>query len=142
MEEAEATVRVRDPFIGDYPGPGISRDLAETLAGTDVVTIFTVHHHYAPLDPARVKELSGGEHPVIIDGRNIVDPDVFIYKSIGRGATGTAIRSDGTRERCCRCVTAGRSLFSSRSPGKQSYRLLPGVPAIPTGIPVCTVYLP
>ena len=90
MEEAGATVRVHDPFVDGYPGLELSHDLEETLAGADVVTIFTAHHHYASLDPARVKELSGKEHPVIVDGRNIIDPGVFIragfiYKGIGRG---------------------------------------------------------
>ncbi len=90
MEEVGAEVRVHDPFVSEYPGVGVSHDLDATLAGADVVTIFTGHHHYASLEPARVKELSGQEHPVIIDGRNVVDPDAFIragfiYKGIGRG---------------------------------------------------------
>ncbi|KAF5084142.1 UDP-N-acetyl-D-mannosamine dehydrogenase [anaerobic digester metagenome] len=90
MEEAGAEVRVHDPFVDEYPGIEVSHDLEGTLAGADVVTIFTGHHHYASLDPARVKELSGKEHPVIVDGRNVVDPDAFIragfvYKGIGRG---------------------------------------------------------
>ncbi|HOI12523.1 MAG TPA: UDP binding domain-containing protein, partial [Methanoculleus sp.] len=90
MEEAGAEVRVHDPFVDEYPGMEVSHDLDATLAGADVVTIFTGHHHYASLDPARVKELSGKEHPVIVDGRNVVDPDAFIragfvYKGIGRG---------------------------------------------------------
>ena len=90
MEEVGAEVRVHDPFVDDYPGVEIAHDLDATLAGADVVTIFTGHHHYASLDPVRVKELSGREHPVIVDGRNVVDPDAFIragfiYKGIGRG---------------------------------------------------------
>lgn len=90
MEETGAVVRVHDPFVNDYPGIEVSHDLDETLAGADVVTVFTAHHHYASLDPVRVKELSGREHPVIVDGRNVVDPDAFIragfiYKGIGRG---------------------------------------------------------
>lgn len=90
MEEAGATVRVHDPFVDEYPGIEVSRDLEGTLAGADVVTIFTGHHHYVSLDPARVKEFSGREHPIIVDGRNVVDPDAFIragfiYKGIGRG---------------------------------------------------------
>jgi len=37
-----------------------------------------------------LKQLSGRKHPVIIDGRNMVDPDAyiregFVYKGIGRG---------------------------------------------------------
>jgi len=90
MEEAGAEVRVHDPFVDEYPGIEVSHDLDATLAGADVVTIFTGHHHYASLDPVKVKELSGQEHPVIVDGRNVVDPDAFIragfiYKGIGRG---------------------------------------------------------
>lgn len=90
MEEAGAKVRVHDPFVERYPGIEVSHDLDAALEGADVVTIFTGHHHYASLDPARVKELSGKEHPVIVDGRNAVDPDAFIragfvYKGIGRG---------------------------------------------------------
>ncbi|BBL68628.1 nucleotide sugar dehydrogenase [Methanoculleus chikugoensis] len=90
MKEAGAEVRVHDPYVDTYRGVEVSHDLDETLAGADVVTIFTGHHHYASLDPARVKELSGEEHPVIVDGRNVVDPDAFIragfiYKGIGRG---------------------------------------------------------
>ena len=90
MEEAEATVRVHDPFVDTYPGVEISYDLDGTLAEADAVVIFTAHHHYTALDPARVKELSGRENPVIVDGRNVVDPDAFIragfiYKGSGRG---------------------------------------------------------
>lgn len=90
MEGAGATVRVHDPYVDAYPGIEVSHDLEGTLAGVDVVTIFTGHHHYASLDPVRVKALSGAEHPVVVDGRNIVDPDAFIragfiYKGIGRG---------------------------------------------------------
>ncbi|PKL62024.1 MAG: nucleotide sugar dehydrogenase [Methanomicrobiales archaeon HGW-Methanomicrobiales-2] len=90
MEDAGAMVRVHDPFVDEYPGIEVSHDLEGTLAGADVVTIFTGHHHYVFLDPARVKELSGREHPIIVDGRNVVDPDAFIragfiYKGIGRG---------------------------------------------------------
>ena len=90
MEEVGAEVRVHDPFVEKYPGIVVSHDLDATLAGADVVTIFTGHHHYASLNPARVKELSGKLHPVIVDGRNVVDPDAFIragfvYKGIGRG---------------------------------------------------------
>ncbi|MDD2787559.1 nucleotide sugar dehydrogenase [Methanoculleus sp.] len=90
MKEAGAEVRVHDPFVDQYPGIEVSHDLDETLVGADAVVVFTAHHHYASLDPARTKELSGREHPVIVDGRNVVDPDAFIragfvYKGIGRG---------------------------------------------------------
>ena len=42
------------------------------------------------LDPNHILTLSGKAHLVIIDGRNIINPDLFInngfvYKEIGRG---------------------------------------------------------
>lgn len=90
MEDAGAEVKVHDPFVDEYPGVKISHDLDETLTGADAVTVFTGHHHYTSLDPARIKGLTGQELPVVVDGRNIVDPDAFIragfiYKGIGRG---------------------------------------------------------
>ncbi|MDP2798238.1 MAG: nucleotide sugar dehydrogenase, partial [Methanoregula sp.] len=56
----------------------------------DAIVIFTGHHQYHTLNPLVLKQLSGRKHPVIIDGRNMIDPDVyikngFIYKGIGRG---------------------------------------------------------
>jgi len=42
------------------------------------------------LNPADVKMMCGNIHPVIVDGRNMIDPDAFVsagfvYKGIGRG---------------------------------------------------------
>jgi UDP-N-acetyl-D-mannosaminuronic acid dehydrogenase len=60
------------------------------MKGADAIVIFAGHHHYKKLDPVKIRKLSGKTHPVIIDGRNIIDPDSFInhgfiYKGIGRG---------------------------------------------------------
>lgn len=90
MEGSGAMVRVHDPFVAEDPEIGVSQDLDATLTGADAIIIFTGHNCYASLDPARVKVLSGQEHPIIIDGRNVVNPDAFIhagfvYKGIGRG---------------------------------------------------------
>ena len=54
------------------------------------MVIFAGHHQYRTLDPKVLKNLSGKKHPVIIDGRNMIDPDAyiregFVYKGIGRG---------------------------------------------------------
>jgi len=50
----------------------------------------TGHSGYFKLGPVQLKELSGQEHPIIVDGRNVAEPDEFIdmgfvYKGIGRG---------------------------------------------------------
>jgi UDP-N-acetyl-D-mannosaminuronic acid dehydrogenase len=87
---AGATVRVHDPFVKEYPGVPIFQILEESLKGADAIVIFAGHHQYKNLDPKNIRTLSGKAHPVIIDGRNMIDPDLFIkhgfvYKGIGRG---------------------------------------------------------
>lgn len=85
-----ASVSVHDPYVADYPGVPIVPFVEEALEGADAIVIFAGHHHYRTLDPKVLKNLSGKKHPVIIDGRNMVDPDAyiregFVYKGIGRG---------------------------------------------------------
>jgi UDP-N-acetyl-D-mannosaminuronic acid dehydrogenase len=89
-QRAGATVKVHDPYVTSYPGIDISADLKEVIRGADGIAILTGHRLYRSLDPSAVKDLSGRAHPVIIDGRNVIDPDPFIragfiYQGIGRG---------------------------------------------------------
>ena len=91
---AGAEVRVHDPWVDpvtspDAP-PGLSRDLEGVLSGADAVVVFAGHKEYRGLVPEQVKGLCGCAHPVVIDGRNVVDPDAwiaegFVYRGIGRG---------------------------------------------------------
>jgi len=83
-------VDVHDPHVMDYPGVDISHELSDVVKGADVVAILTGHDEYFKLDARVLKGLMGQEHPVIVDGRNVIDPDEFIsegfvYKGIGRG---------------------------------------------------------
>ena len=83
-------VIVHDAYACEYPGVPISADVDKAVKDADAVVIFAGHSQYRDLDPARIRELTGRKHPVIVDGRNIVDPDAFIaagfvYKGIGRG---------------------------------------------------------
>ncbi len=62
----------------------------QALSNADVIAVFAGHKEYKTLRPEAVKRLTGRDHPVIVDGRNIIDPDRFIaegfvYKGIGRG---------------------------------------------------------
>jgi UDP-N-acetyl-D-mannosaminuronic acid dehydrogenase len=88
--EAGAEVAVHDPHVLSYPGVELDRDLDEVVRGADGVSIMTAHSDYFKLDPVWMKELTGQKNPVIVDGRNVVEPDKFIdmgfvYKGIGRG---------------------------------------------------------
>jgi UDP-N-acetyl-D-mannosaminuronic acid dehydrogenase len=85
-----ALVSVHDPYVTEYPGVPILPFVEEALEGADVIVIFAGHHQYHTLDPKVLKNVSGKKHPVIIDGRNLVNPDTyiregFVYKGIGRG---------------------------------------------------------
>jgi len=87
---AGATVAVHDPWVRAAPGVEIDHDLARVLSQADAVVIFTGHKEYNSLRPEDVKKLCSRDHPVIVDGRNVIDPDAFIragfvYKGIGRG---------------------------------------------------------
>jgi len=84
------TVSVHDPYVAEYPGVPLVPFVEEALEGADAIAIFAGHHQYRTLDPKVIKNLSGRKHPVIIDGRNMVDPDAyiregFVYRGIGRG---------------------------------------------------------
>ncbi|HMK45446.1 MAG TPA: nucleotide sugar dehydrogenase [Methanocella sp.] len=83
-------VKVHDTFISEYPGVPILHSLKDVIQDVDVIAIMTGHSEYRSLNPESILELTGKEHPIIIDGRNIIDPDDFIkhgfiYKGIGRG---------------------------------------------------------
>jgi UDP-N-acetyl-D-mannosaminuronic acid dehydrogenase len=85
-----ASVAVHDPYVAEYPGLKFEPFVEEAMRGADAIVIFAGHHQYRTLTPQEMKNLSGKKHPVIVDGRNMVDPDAFIrlgfiYKGIGRG---------------------------------------------------------
>lgn len=99
---AGGTPAVHDPWVDRYPGVRISREIGEVAVGADAVAIFTGHREYRSLDPARLRKAAGSDHPVIVDGRNVIDPDAFIregwvYKGIGRGDKNSHGIHPGTR---------------------------------------------
>jgi len=64
------------------------RDPYEAASGSDALVIITEWEEFRNLDLRKIKRLL--ETPVIVDGRNIYDPEQmtklgFIYKSIGKG---------------------------------------------------------
>ncbi len=85
-----AKVTIHDPYVSGYNGVKISQNLADCLKGASAVAILTGHSQYRALKPRKIKKLTGLQHPVIVDGRNVIDPDAFInegfvYLGIGRG---------------------------------------------------------
>lgn len=89
LVHAGAKVEVYDPYVIDDDVP-VLQNIESVLSGADAVAIMTGHSEYFRLEAPAIKHLTGKKNPVIIDGRNVVDPDEFIsegfvYKGIGRG---------------------------------------------------------
>jgi len=89
-KEAGAEISVHDPWVESYPGIKIERNIFSVMKNADAVVVFTGHNEYRSLKPLDVKILCGKNPPVIVDGRNVIEPDVFIgagfvYRGIGRG---------------------------------------------------------
>jgi UDP-N-acetyl-D-mannosaminuronic acid dehydrogenase len=90
VTNAGAKVSVHDPYVYEDGNLKISQYPDECIKGAAAIVIFTGHKQYLNLKASALKKLAGCAHPIIIDGRNIVDPDAFIkegfiYKGIGRG---------------------------------------------------------
>ncbi|MCK9631780.1 MAG: nucleotide sugar dehydrogenase [Methanoregula sp.] len=88
--EAGGEVTVHDPWVDSYPDVPIDHDIDTVLAGADAVILFTGHTEYKNISPAGIRKACGHDTIVIVDGRNVIDPDMFInagfvYKGIGRG---------------------------------------------------------
>jgi len=85
-----ALVSIHDPYVAEYPGLTFEPFVEDAVRGADVIVIFAGHNLYRGLDVPYLRNLTGKKHPVIVDGRNLVDADAcikagFIYKGIGRG---------------------------------------------------------
>jgi UDP-N-acetyl-D-mannosaminuronic acid dehydrogenase len=83
---------IHDPYVKvpSYEGIDVYNDLELVLNDADIITILTRHDDYTKLEPSVLKTMCGTEHPIIVDGRNTIDPDLFtvhgfIYRGVGRG---------------------------------------------------------
>ncbi|AGB02453.1 nucleotide sugar dehydrogenase [Methanoregula formicica] len=88
--EAGAKITIHDPWVESYPGITLTKDQMGAVKGADAVVIFTGHNEYRHLDPRELRRVCCSGRPVMVDGRNVIDPDAFIsagfvYKGIGRG---------------------------------------------------------
>ena len=89
---AGATVRAYDPAAVErarmlIPEVEYLKDPYEVATGADALVLVTEWNEFRQLDLRRIKQLMRG--PVLIDGRNIYDPDLlkelgFTYRGVGR----------------------------------------------------------
>jgi len=86
-----ADVRAWDPVARLDNAPGVAQvdSVAEAIKGADAVVLVTEWPELADLDWKAAAE--SAERPILIDGRNMLDPEMmraagWIYESIGRPA--------------------------------------------------------
>jgi UDP-N-acetyl-D-mannosaminuronic acid dehydrogenase len=83
-------VIVHDPYVKEYEDIKIEKKIDEALYKTNCIAVVTRHKQYLDLKLSWLKKLL--ETPVIVDGRNIFNPNKcreagFIYRGIGVGST-------------------------------------------------------
>ena len=85
LDSKHINYNIHDPYIKSF-----NTDFNKTITNSDALVIFTAHDEYKKLlNPVDIKQNMNREYPVIVDGRNIINPDSFInkgfiYKGIGR----------------------------------------------------------
>ncbi len=101
IEAGVAQVRAYDPraveavrrmLPADWPVTYCA-DEYDAAAGCEGLIVVADWKRFRDLSAARLREAMRGEHPVIVDGRNLFDPDQmwgagFSYIGIGRGGVG------------------------------------------------------
>lgn len=95
LRSAGAHVRGHDPAVqrlpaGVLPGVRLYRDPYSLARGADALVVVTGWPEFRELDLDRIR--SSMRRPIVIDGRNIFDPDVMrrsglLYSAIGRRAS-------------------------------------------------------
>lgn len=100
-----ATVKTYDPVAMDNARSEISGRVTlcetpyETAIDADALILMTEWNEFKQLDMRRIK--NSMRQPVLVDGRNIYDPDLmrefgFVYRGVGRGYNGEGIVNGGT----------------------------------------------
>ncbi|MCU0851762.1 MAG: nucleotide sugar dehydrogenase [Thermoplasmata archaeon] len=82
-------LRVHDPFLGDFAGLKVQKDLKKALAGADLAIFMVSHKEYLKLAPGALKKMM--KTPAVVDGRNIFEARKMAkagidYRGVGKGS--------------------------------------------------------
>ncbi len=97
-----ATVKVYDPVAMDnaseeVTGMTLCDNSYSVAEGSDALLVLTPWNEFKNLDMNRI--FSAMNNPILIDGRNMYDPDMmremgFVYRGVGRGFNGEGIMAE------------------------------------------------
>jgi len=88
LEAAGCVAVVHDPFVPQY-----QRGLMETLTGADCVVVMVAHSEYRPLQLKAAAETM--RNAILVDGRNVFDPDALETAGFRHRRVGTGVRPNG-----------------------------------------------
>jgi UDP-N-acetyl-D-mannosaminuronic acid dehydrogenase len=83
-----AKYKIHDPFIHEDEDLKIEKDINAAIKDCDAVVVMTKHDEYKSITPSKLQKLLKSK--IIIDGRNLFEPEPFIkagfiFKGIGKG---------------------------------------------------------
>ncbi|MFQ6129049.1 MAG: nucleotide sugar dehydrogenase [Thermoplasmata archaeon] len=87
LRESGSDVIVHDPYVNNFEGVNLTKDLDEALRDADAAIFVTKHEAYHNLTPEDLTSKMKGR--IVIDGRNMFDKSELqrigvIYKAIGK----------------------------------------------------------
>jgi UDP-N-acetyl-D-mannosaminuronic acid dehydrogenase len=88
LQEKCGSVVAHDPYVREFEGYELTRDLEMALREADAAVIVTSHRRYHELDLDWLREIM--RTPILIDGRNVfegkaVEAAGLVYKAVGKG---------------------------------------------------------
>jgi UDP-N-acetyl-D-mannosaminuronic acid dehydrogenase len=88
LREIGAEVIVHDPYVKEYEGVKMVKNLDDALRNADCLVIMTAHEKYRDLDLDEAGEIM--RNRMIVDGRNFferefVEKKGFAYYGLGKG---------------------------------------------------------
>jgi UDP-N-acetyl-D-mannosaminuronic acid dehydrogenase len=88
LKDVAKAVTVHDPFVKEFGNVHLTDDLENALRNKDCVIIVTAHSQYFDIRLDWLKRVL--TTPVIVDGRNVLDPTEckeagFTYRGVGVG---------------------------------------------------------
>ena len=90
-------VTVHDPYVASYEGVTLIKDLEEAVKDRDCVAVVTRHREYLDVKLDWLKTMLAT--PVIVDGRNVFNPEeaqssCFSFRGVGIGTHQAILKGD------------------------------------------------
>lgn len=88
LETFNCKITLHDPFVVDFNGYSVLKDLYESFKESDALILVTKHDEYFKINFEKVKSVMKA-NPIVIDGRNVFAREIlekqgFIYQGVGK----------------------------------------------------------